>query len=134
VSGGTGPPPGGDIPVAPVDNTSLIISLVVVSICVAASLGWELWKLRRAKASPKPAAARTKLDQKRENERLKLSATFLNNTGIAVMLTAAVLPVLNMLDGAAPPASWRKIVAGALVGFLLHGAALLSFRSLRSED
>ena len=66
---------------------------------------------------------------KRFNERLKLFATFLNNSGIAIFVGAFVLPLAT--GGGLTRDQALAISAGAVVA---HIVAQLSLTLFRSED
>lgn len=66
---------------------------------------------------------------KRFNERLKLLATFFNNTGIATLVGGLVLPLLN---GAIP--TRYQIAAILTVAAVSHISAQLLLSFFRSED
>lgn len=66
---------------------------------------------------------------KRFNERLKLLATFFNNTGIATLVGGLVLPLAN---GAIP--SGLQVVGILTVAFVAHTLAQLWLAFFRSED
>lgn len=77
-------------------------------------------------ASPDPADARRRLRAKRQNERIKLAAGFLNTTGLAIIGTAFIVPIVNGADAV----RWPWIPFGLALHLSAQG--LLSF--LRSED
>ncbi|WCT73923.1 hypothetical protein PQ455_01435 [Sphingomonas naphthae] len=97
---------------------------------------WVEVRLVRNRATPrKPvSASEAKRRAKRENERVKLSATFLNGIGIAAVIATAVIPIFKTIGPHPEPVSWRQALAGVGVGFCFHlfGLWVLSF--WRSED
>ena len=66
---------------------------------------------------------------KRFNERLKLLATFFNNTGIATLVGGYVLPFLG---GAGPTSRQTLSIWG--YAFAAHILAQVALTLLRSED
>jgi hypothetical protein len=67
------------------------------------------------------------------NERMKLLASAMSNTGVATIVTAIVAPMASFLYGsAAPPAGWWPLLAVAwfLAGMSLHITAQLTLGRL----
>lgn len=64
-------------------------------------------------------------DGKRFNERVKLIATFANNSGIAILVGVVVLPYVT---AGATNAAWL------VAPLVLHGAGQVALTFLRSED
>ena len=62
---------------------------------------------------------------KRLNERIKLVATFVNNSGIAILVGAVILPYIS---GVPINGGWL------VVPVALHGVGQLVLTFLRSED
>lgn len=73
-----------------------------------------------------PSASERKLRARRTNEHLKPMASFLNTLSLAVVGAAFVIPGVTSLDGV----RWIWIP----VGILLHLAAHVPLRLLKSED
>lgn len=77
-----------------------------------------------------PSTAERKLAAKRNNERIKLGATFLNTLAIGVLGAAVIVPSFN--PDIQPGILSRAL--GVLVGGGLHLLAQWWYRFLRSED
>lgn len=68
------------------------------------------------------------------NERTKLLATALSNTGVATVVTAIVAPVVGFLYGSSAPVSpwwWLAGVVCFLVGVGLHVLAQIQLGRLK---
>jgi hypothetical protein len=68
------------------------------------------------------------------NERIKLPATALNNTAVAVLVTAVIGPIVGLLNGfgAVTNTGWSFLgVLWFLVGIGLHSVAQMVLGSLR---
>ena len=66
-------------------------------------------------------------------EQIKLRATFLNNMGVPLFVTGAVLPVLNAFLDVGPPfglPQWLATVCCAVSGYGLHLLATLVLEDL----
>ena len=69
------------------------------------------------------------------NERLKLSATFLNGVAIAGLAIGGFTPAVQAMRAPGPPAEWSRVLITAAVCFcgsvILHFAARSLLRGLR---
>jgi hypothetical protein len=99
------------------------------------ALQTELRLLKRSKGSPTPLDAKeAKRRAKRENERIKLSATFLNSVGIAIMFATVVTPLFKALGGSTEPVAWGQALIGVSLSFGFHLLGLWSLTRWRSEE
>jgi len=70
------------------------------------------------------------------NERLRLFATFLNNIGVATIVTSIIAPAVSFFYGVGNlvPTRWWILIGFAwfLLGIVLHTAAIAILGNLRS--
>ncbi len=71
-----------------------------------------------------------RLASKRSNERVKLFATTLNATALAVFGTAYVIPAVNNPSSLRSPGPWLLLLLAILIHLLAHAV----FELLRSEE
>lgn len=80
---------------------------------------------RRNRERNKPGAAA------RHNERLKLTATFMNGLGIAIMFATVIAPTLHRISGQAEAAPSSQALIGILAAFSCHLLGLWVLRFWR---
>lgn len=75
-------------------------------------------------------AVRRKREAKRFNEHAKLLSTFLNNLGIASLVTVAIAPVAS----STAPISWPRTLLALVIASMLHIFAQGVLRLWKSEE
>lgn len=117
-----------------VDLAALIAGVIGFAFASAGLIARERKARRSARERPAAGAKEGRRRAKRENERIKLTATFLNGTGIAVLLTTAVAPIFGAVDVRPEPLAWSRALAGVAVAFGFHLLGLWVLSLWRSEE
>ena len=112
------------------------IASTVLTFAFAAFYLWnEVRLIRRGKGKRPPLAPQeAKRRAKRENERIKLTSTFLNSIGIAIMFAMVVTPVFRTMGETPEPLAWGQTLVGVALSFGFHLFGLWNLVRWRSEE
>lgn len=116
---------------------ALAISIAIITAIFLVGATGLLVSTRRVRRrrQPRPLDPReAKRRAKLENERTKLTATFLNAIGIAILFATAVSPIFKAFSRQPEPILWGQVVAGVAASFCFHLFGLWALRFWRSED